>query len=138
MIELLPSGLEIYVGDDEDLARFLASSSHFNAQGVKHAAFLPSPKNRATSVFRHLNSSDESLRQLGKNIFGSERTLHGVAVCKAQHVRSAQLEVEAAEPPPRHANITGWPWHASDPELEKARLKERAILLAKDAKLIKP
>jgi hypothetical protein len=65
-----------------------------------------------------------------------DRTLHGVAVCKAAHVRAALLEIEAVEPPPRHANITGWPWSASDPELEKAQLKERAAFIAKHAELI--
>jgi hypothetical protein len=37
----LPSGLEEIIADDEDLARYLTSSSQFNAVMVKPAAFLP-------------------------------------------------------------------------------------------------
>jgi hypothetical protein len=39
----LPSGLEEIITDDEDLARYLTSSSQFNAVMVKPAAFLPNP-----------------------------------------------------------------------------------------------
>ena len=67
-----------------------------------------------------------------------ERTLHGIAICKARHVRSSLLEVVADEPPLRHANIIGWPWLASDPVLEKARLKERALSVAQHAELLLP
>jgi hypothetical protein len=49
----LPSGLEEIAADDEDLARYLTSSSQFNAIMVKPAAFLPNPKDHETSVFRH-------------------------------------------------------------------------------------
>jgi hypothetical protein len=38
---MLASGLSEIVADDEDLARFLMSSSYFNAIMVKRAAFLP-------------------------------------------------------------------------------------------------
>jgi len=48
----LPSGLPEYVGDDEDLARFLTQSNHFSASRVKPSAFLPNPKYTNTSIFR--------------------------------------------------------------------------------------
>ena len=44
-------GLPEIVADEEDLARFLTSSSQFNTQVVKHAAFLPSQNDGVTSVF---------------------------------------------------------------------------------------
>jgi hypothetical protein len=49
---MLVSGLPDIVADDEDLARFLTSSSQFNARMVKPAAFLPARDGEA-SVFRH-------------------------------------------------------------------------------------
>jgi hypothetical protein len=49
---MLASGLPEIVADDEDLARFLTSSNHFNVRMVKPAAFLPSSDDE-TSVFRH-------------------------------------------------------------------------------------
>ena len=54
-MDVLPSGLPEAIADDEDLARFLTSSGHLSASmgTAKSAAFLPSPKDRETSVFRH-------------------------------------------------------------------------------------
>jgi len=132
----LPSGLDTIVGDDEYLARFLTSSSQFNSVGVKPSAFLPNPKDRASSVFRHGASPRSSLLKIGKTLVAGERKLHGVAICKAHHIRAALLDVVAQEPPPKHANIIGWPWLISDPELEKAQQKERAALVAQYAEML--
>lgn len=52
------------------------------------------------------------------------------------HVRQAKLDVEAQEPPLRHANIVGWPNAVDDPEMTKARHKEFA-LLAQAAMLVR-
>lgn len=135
---MLPSGLDSTVADDEELARFLTSSSQFNAVMPRPSAFLPNPKNGTTSIFRHGANPRESLWQIAREYAVGDRTLHGAAICKASHIRAALLEIEAVEPPPRHANITGWPWLASDPEMEKAQLKERAALIAKHAELVLP
>lgn len=135
---MLPSGLDDTVAEGEDLARFLTSSSQFNAVMPKLAAFLPNTKNGTTSVFRHGGHPRDSLWQIGKEYVAGDRTLHAVAIFKASHVRAALLEIEAVEPPPRHANITGWPSSRSDPELGKAQLKERAALIAKHAELLFP
>lgn len=134
---MLPSGLPEHVGDEEDLARFLLSSSQFNAIMVKPSAFLPNPRNGETSVFRHEQNPAEELWKLGGLHVAGERTLHGAAMVKALHVRAAQLEIVASEPPGRHANIIGWPSVPMDPELEKAAWKERAAILAQNAKLVK-
>lgn len=133
---MLPSGLAEFVADEEDLARFLTSSSLFNAVMVKPAAFLPNPKNGATSVFRHGSLPRAALWQIATEYVSAGRTLHGAAIVKAKHVRSAMLEVVAQEPPLRHANIVDWPWPASDPELGKAARKERALVIARNAELV--
>ncbi|MGE0827165.1 MAG: hypothetical protein AB7G75_28565 [Candidatus Binatia bacterium] len=133
----LPSGLEEIVADDEDLARYLTSSSQFNAVMVKPAAFLPNPKDRETSVFRHGSEPRDRLWAIGFEHAAGDRNVHGAAICKAHHVREAQLEVTADEPPPRHAAIRGWPFSESDPELQKARQKELAALIASKAEVVR-
>lgn len=136
-METLPSGLPEKVSDEESLARFLTQSNHFNAVMVKPAAFLPNPKNGQTSVFRQGNEPHEALWQIGREQITGERSLHGVAIFKAKHVREVQLDVAAKEPPPRHANIIGWPSVTSDPELEKAKRKDLAIQIAQHAELLR-
>jgi len=131
----LPSGLPDRVGDDEDLARFLTQSSHFNAFMAKPSAFMPSPTDRKTSVSRHGSDPSDAFWALGRQAAGG-RNLHGAAVFKAHVVRSAQLQVLADEPPPRHAVITGWPWLEKDPELQKAKQKELASQIASRAALV--
>ena len=132
----LPSGLPDHVGDDEDLARFLTQSSQFNALMAKPVAFLPSPKDRETSVSRHGIGSLEDLWKVGLDAAG-DRNLHGAALFKAHAVRMAQLDVVPAEPPPCHAAIRRWPWVEDDPELQKAKQKELAAVIASQAKLIR-
>jgi hypothetical protein len=136
---MLASGLPETVNDDEDLARFLTSSGAFNTQMVKPSAFLPSPRDRETSVFRHGREPKETLWAIGVEHVehaAAGRTLHGAAIVKAREVRAALLDVTADEPPPRHAVIRGWPYVANDPELQKAQQKERANSIASKATLL--
>ncbi|HEX9837323.1 MAG TPA: hypothetical protein VGB90_10745 [Alphaproteobacteria bacterium] len=133
---MLPSGLPEIVADGEDLARFLTSSSQYTARMAKPAAFLPAPKGRETSVFRHGAEPADALWAIGERIVAGSRTIHGAAVVKAGDVRASGLGVFAEEPPPRHATIRGWPWRDDDPELQKAQQKELAILVASDATLV--
>jgi len=135
---MLASGLLDFIEDDEDLARFLMSSSHFNATMAKPAAFLPSPSDRESSVIRHGSEPRAELWIIGARDVAGGRTIRGAAIVKAGDVRSAKLQVTAAEPPPRHAAITGWPWLANDPELQKAQQKERAAEVAGKAILVLP
>lgn len=132
----LPSGLEEIIADDEDLARYLTSSSQFNAVMAKPAVFLPNPKDRETSVFRHGSEPRDRLWAIGVEHAAGGRNLHGAAICKARHVRAAQLEVIAEEPPPRHAAIRGWPFFEADPELQKAKQKELAAIISSKAQLV--
>lgn len=132
----LPSGLPDHVGDDEDLARFLTQSGQFNASIAKPAAFLPGSKDRETSVSRHGSGPLESLWAIGVEAAGG-RTLHGAAIFKAAAVRTAQLDVVADEPPPRHAAIRGWPWDENDPDMQKAKQKEMATVIASQAVLVR-
>lgn len=133
----LPSGLPTVVLDQEKLTRFLTSSSHYNARMAKPAAYLPNPKNGETSVFRTDGGSLAELWLIADTYIPQARSVHGAAVFSARAVREALLNVIAQEPPPRHANIVGWPSSDSDPELAKAERLKCAQLLAARAELIK-
>jgi hypothetical protein len=132
----LPSGLAEEVADGEDLARFLTSSSQFNALMAKPSAFLPSPRDGETSVFRHGRELRGALWRIGTEHV-VHRTVHGAAIVETRRVRAALLEVMAREPPPRHANIVGWPSLSPDPEMGKAERKERAALIAQYAEVVR-
>lgn len=134
---MLASGLPDIIADDEDLARFLTSSNHFNRQMAKPAAFMPSVRSRETSVFRHGEEPRDTLWAIGSEHVTGDRTLHGAAIVKARDVRAARLDVLAEEPPPRHAAIKGWPWLDEDPEHQKAQQKELALLIASKAALLR-
>lgn len=129
----LPSGLPEHVSDDEDLARFLTSSSHYNATAARSAAFMPNPRNGESSVFRHGAEPLEDPKAIAQTEVGAERSIHGAAVVKAGVVREVTLEVRAKEPPPRHADIVGWPSSEDDPESAKAEQKRFAALIAQKA-----
>jgi hypothetical protein len=131
----LPSGLPETVDSAEDLARFLTQSSHYSTRTVKPGAFLPSPMDRATSVSRHGREPIETLHQLGLAAAGS-RPLHGAAIISCGAVREVGLDVDADEPPERHALIRGWPWVDNDRQLEKAQQKEKALQLAATSEVI--
>lgn len=125
----LPSGLLEEIDDDEDLARFLTSSSQYNSITVKPVAFLPS-SDHETSVFRHGLEPAKNLWQIGEDAIGaSGRSLYGVALLKATAIRAAALEVFADEPPLRHAAVRNWPTNP-DPDLQKAQRREIALELA--------
>ena len=134
---MLPSGLAEVVANGEDLARFLTSSSQFNAQMAKPVAFLPAPKDRKTSGFRQGTEPPAALWAIGEEYVAGTRTIHGAAIFKARDVRAAGLGVFPEEPPPRHAAIGGWPWLENDPELQKAKQKELAALVASKATLLR-
>jgi hypothetical protein len=73
------------------------------------------------------------LQEIGQRELGRARSLHGVAIVKAKHIREAELEIRAGEPPPRHADIIGWPWAVHDPDFGKAERKEQAAWIAQKA-----
>jgi len=133
---ILSSGLPDFVEDDEDIARFLTQSNQFNSFGAKPSSFLPNPKYKNTSVFRDV-VDPSVLRNVWEATSTGNRSLKGAAVCKAAAVRVCRLDVQPEEPPPKHANIVGWPWIESDLELQKAQQLELAVQLASSCELIR-
>ena len=81
---------------------------------------------------RHGRVPPKGLKALGTAAAGT-RKLYGAALFKAADVRGVALAVESSEPPLRHALIVGWPWNDADPEMQKARQKELAVLLCSAA-----
>ena len=134
---MLLSGLPEQVADAESLARFLTSDSQFNSKMPKPSAFLPGPSDAKTSVFRQNSNPRQALWETADIEIGTERRVRAVAVLTAAAVRQCQLDVEAYEPPPRHANLIGWPKSANDVELTRAQRKEFALRLAQVAELVR-
>jgi hypothetical protein len=135
---MLPSGLPDIIADEEDLVRFLTQSSHFNIfqePPIKPSAFLPSPKDLETSICRHGIDPAERLWQCGVAA-ANGRKLYGAALFKAKSAKIAALQVGPDEPPDRHAVIKGWPVMDYDADLQKAKRKEKAILLASQSSFI--
>jgi hypothetical protein len=63
------------------------------------------------------------------------RQVFGYAAISVVEVTDAALTAEAAEPPARHAHITGWP-RDPDPALQAARHQSIAHGLALRAQLV--
>lgn len=132
-LSLLPSP----AGDpkpEETTARYLFQSSHFSVQNarVKPQAFHPSPRDHKTSVFRVSGLTEGSIWALADAHAAGTRT--GGALARAEvsvaQVQATGLRVEAADPPPRHANIIGWPeekpaWMSKAQELAAIALLRR-------------
>ncbi|HEY8884313.1 MAG TPA: hypothetical protein VIO35_03295 [Chloroflexota bacterium] len=133
----LPSGLSDIIDDEEDLARFLNQSGQFTTLTVKPSAFLPSPRSGTTSVFRHGSEPRTSLWLLFSEHVSVDLIPYGAAIVKASQVRAVGLEVSPVEPPPRHADISGWASLEIDPDRGKAQRKEQALLLAQQAVLVR-
>lgn len=115
------------VAPNEELARFAVEKSYFRADNtVRPDAFMPGSGN-AVSVFRQSGLSEWEIWELGVTHVATPRDkpLLGRAVIHVRHVLSQELRVELAEPPPRHANILGWP---GEHEKQKGKALELAAL----------
>jgi hypothetical protein len=114
----------------ETLARFILQRNWIRPSDntVKHAAFMPNPHNGETSVFRIAGLNDQDVWQIGDREVAARRDkpLLGRADIHAFNVVSKELHIVPNEPPPRHANIVGWPD-------EKSKQLQIAVELAAEA-----
>lgn len=133
---MLDSGLPDHIDDKEPLLRFLTSDSQFNSAMPKPSAFMPGPTDMKTSVFRQDATALDELWATADREIAAGRRAKAAAVLAAADIRQALLDVESHEPPPRHANIIGWPI-GGDPDLAKAQCKEFALLLCQAAALVR-
>jgi hypothetical protein len=91
--------------------RYLRQSNHYTSSNgrVKARAFHPNPTDHKVSIFRVQGLSEKQIWGLA-DIFvvASGNILQARADLFVAQITSANLRVESAEPPPRHANIVGW------------------------------
>lgn len=101
------------VDPSETLSRFILQKDWYRPSdnSVKHAAFMPNPKNGETSVFRISGISHKEVWDIGDREVAKIRNkpILGRADIGASNVMAKDLKVLPIEPPIRHANITGWP-----------------------------
>jgi hypothetical protein len=125
---------------DEPLARFIFSRRHFSPtkKVVKAPAFIPNPDDLQTSVFRIYELGEQQIRDIGEGVGRiqspprSPRARGEIEVNAVLNVGvnvGVGLHVIPDEPPPRHAEITGWPRDDKPQQLEIAKLLAAAALL---------
>jgi len=114
---------------DELTARYLHQRDHFAPVSgrVKPRAFHPAPKDHKTSVFRISGLSENEIWRFGEVYVAAvvERKILARAEVSVGQVDGIGLRVETDEPPPRHANITGW---ASEKDQWMSQAQELAAL----------
>jgi hypothetical protein len=118
------------VDPEEPISRYIFSSSHFSAQlsRIKHNAFMPPPSG-GTSVFRTSGLGEIEIWAIGQGISTQRgQQLHARGDLLTSDVLSLALAVEPSEPPPRHANITGWPQEKDQVKLKALELAGKATL----------
>jgi hypothetical protein len=126
-----PHNLKATIDDNENLARFIFSRKHFSRQQqrVKAEAYMPS--RGEVSVFRIDGLERTAIWKIGSDVASKrEQTLYAHGDTKGSEVRRVGLDIRPDEPPPRHANIVGWP------ENDKPRQKVIALQLAAVAALV--
>lgn len=112
----------------ELLSRYAVEKSYYRSDAsVRHNAFVPA-NDGATSVFRTSGLSDPEIWAIGQQNVAERRgkPLLGRIQILTAKVLAENLQVRPEEPPPRHANIVGWPD-------ERAKQKEIALRLAAKA-----
>jgi hypothetical protein len=115
------------ISEHEPLTRFIFNRNCFGA-GSWHA-FEPHPDDRKTSVFRVVDLSEEAVWTLHTHI-ATNRALKGRADLFAAAAYKNGLDVEASEPPAKHADIIGWP-------LERDKVMLIAKELAAEAQFLR-
>lgn len=122
----------VSISISEELAKFIFNKSQFSSSNnrVKYSVFLP-PPNRRLSVFRISGLSVQEVWEIGETV-GLLRAIPlsplARADIKASSVLDAELEIDADDIPPRHANIVGWLEEDSAIKLKAIELAEKAQL----------
>ena len=115
----------------ETIARFLFLTDHYNASSgaIKSRAFQPRSDSLTLSVFRIAGLSRRLIWLLGDLFSAGSRVSPAaradIAVSAVSHLG---LHVVPDAPPPRHAQIAGWPAEKSERLSFAQRLAKSAIL----------
>ena len=88
------------------------------------------------SVFRISGLDAQAVRQIGEEVAKQrEKQLVGHGGLKVKDVQ-APLSVQPKEPPPRHADVVGWPALSGNTKEDKSRQKLLAQQLVEKAEFI--
>ncbi|MBA3571956.1 MAG: hypothetical protein H0W34_08300 [Pyrinomonadaceae bacterium] len=119
------------IGANENLSRFIFSTRYFSRQALRVKAEAYMPKEGEVSVFRVDRLTAVQIWKIGDEIADERnRTLYARGDIQAREVTGNGLDILSEEPPPRHANIVGWP------ENDKPRQKLIALQIAALATLV--
>jgi len=89
------------------------------------------PSRGQVSVFRIDGLEEDAIWEIGSEVgLKREQTLYARGETKAHDARKIDLDIQPDEPPPRHANLIGWP------ENDKPRQKLIALELSAVATLV--
>ena len=89
------------------------------------------------SVFRIEGLDQNGVREIGENVATQRgKRLVGRGDVTAGNIQSIGLRVEPKEPPPRHADIMGWPALSGTPKEDKGRQKLIAQQIVERAMLV--
>jgi len=125
----------------EPLARFILTRSHINWENsarprLRPEAFMPHPRIEL-SVFRIEGLDQNGVREIGENVATQRgKRLVGRGDVTAGNIQSIGLRVEPKEPPPRHADVVGWPALSGTPKEDKSRQKLIAQQIVERARLV--
>jgi len=104
--------LSSVVGDDETIARFIFSSSHFSkgTERVKYGAYLPA-KDGESSVYRVTGLHWDKIWDIGKDYVETDkRKIRACAEATAIEITRHSLSIlPETKKHYRHANIVAWP-----------------------------
>jgi hypothetical protein len=122
---LIPTG-------SETLARFVYFSKYIRSSNntIRYAAFLPSPEDNQTSVFRVSELTETEIWNIADCDVTPKQTntLKGRADIEAEDVRNSTLLLIPKEPPYRHSHLSGWPDDKSKHKLIAKELEKKANL----------
>jgi len=103
------------VNPDEIVTRFMTGTrirNYVRADNtVKHQAFLPSPSDNCTSVFRTDDLYTEEIIEIGHKV---NKQLLGYVNFIASIIYEAGLDFDPNDNPPKHADIIEWPDNKED------------------------
>ncbi len=118
--------------NSETLTRYIYFSKYIRNSNntVKYTAFLPSPKDNQTSVFRVSGLSKIEIWNIAYCDVtpNQNNTIKGRADVNSDDLSSNQLKFFPKEPPYRHANISCWTHEKSKNKLIAKELEKKAIL----------
>ena len=118
--------------NSETLTRYIYFSKYIKSSNntVKYTAFLPSPKDNQTSVFRVSGLSEIEIWNIAYCDVTPKQAniLKGRADINSDDVINNSLKLIPKEPPYRHANIDGWTGDKSKHKLIAKELEKKANL----------